>query len=294
MKKSEFLFAVICFCFLYTEAAAKDAVLWYLPNFPPYVIVQGQDKDLGIDNQIIQELRQKLPEYEHQLLTVNYKRALRNLKQPVPAAITPLFKTPDREKYILYSGIPSYLVLPNGVVIAKSVRKKFTPFLQNDGKLDIEALIRSKTVKIGIDAGRSYSGIIDEMIRKYRNSGVFIEVSGEDMFLNLIRLMLRGRIDAAFGFPVEARYLAKLNGIDKNLLEALPVSGMEPFTPVYVGASKTRVGEKMIARINDILREAGTIERFTGFYEYWLDDTSKDHYRKLVKEYYRDKTGSGK
>ena len=44
--------------------------------------------------------------------------------------ITPLFKTPERKKYVHYSSITSYLVLPNGFIINNDDKKRYKEVLK--------------------------------------------------------------------------------------------------------------------------------------------------------------------
>ena len=97
-------------------------------------------------------------------------------------------------------------------------------------------------------------------------------------------MVLNGRIDAAFGVPVEL----KASGFDTEL-ELLRISKMSPYIPIYFGVTKNEWGRTLIGKINKILREKGTLVTFHKYYEYWLTESDKKYYRKYLDEYYTGK-----
>lgn len=268
-----FLFSTLC--------AAEDTTLtWYQKDFPPYIIVKGPMKGKGIDDQIMQYTIKRLPDYEHGFEEANYLRITNDLKNQRHAITTPIFKTSVREKFMFYSGIPSYLVLPNGLIINRSDKKKFKPFILSDGSLDIEAFCSSKRYVIGVASERSYAGILDDMIRKHKGSGILYERPAAE-YLGIFSMLQAKRIDAVFGFPVEVKYF----GLEKDL-ETLRVSRMVPSIPVYFGVPKNEWGKELADRLNVILKKKGTLAEFAGYYEQWLDKSSRSYYRQLVNDYY--------
>ncbi len=248
---------------------AKELVTWYQTDFPPYLILDGQSKGNGIDDRIGKYIIQRMPEYDYTYKVANYSRILVELKKQNPGVATPFFKTPEREQYILYSEIASYLILPNRLIIRRVDIEKYQPFLLSDGTVDIEAVCNSGLFEIGISKGRSYYGILDEMIKKYKDTNVFHVRSGAN-HLGLLEMVKNGRIDSAFGFPVEVKY-ADL-GAD---LIALRVAKMVRFIPVYFGVPKNDWGQNLVGKLNSILKAEGTLAEFNSYYEFWLDETDK-------------------
>ena len=92
----------------------QDVICWGEPHFPPYVITNGEKKGQGIDDLIRQDVIEKLTGYSHKYVVGNYARILRKMENRDQVALSPLFKTRDRERYVTYANIASYLVLPNG------------------------------------------------------------------------------------------------------------------------------------------------------------------------------------
>ncbi len=283
MKIFCFLVISLSVCSLCAEAVARETVTWYKTYHPPYYISDGKHK--GIHEQIIEYFVKRLSEYDHKFVMSNYKRALKQIKDGKSAVLAGIFRTPEREKIVLFPEIPLYLSLSVGVAVKKSDQKKFRPFIVNNSA-DIESLILSKKFKIGISRGRAYSGIIDNMIDKYKDTGIFHTRSSQDITVGQLAMLIENRIDAYFDIPISVNYSAEKLEIKEGSVEVLPVSGMRPYTPVYIGLPHSDFGNKLLRRIYEIIDEDGTIEEFANYYENWLNATEKERYRKIYKEYY--------
>jgi uncharacterized protein (TIGR02285 family) len=273
-----FLFFFLFLC-KFSPYLNSQSITWYQPNFPPYVIIEETKENRGIDNRIVESVIPELTEYEHYYEVANYTRILENLLKGECGIITPLFKTPQREKFVLYSARPSYFVLPNGFIYRKEDRNKYVPFLKEDGSLDLEALCRSGEFGIGINTGRSYSGILDRAINEYGGKKPFNTRSAMDQ-LGILNMVVQKRIDGAFGFPVEIKYI----GLEEEL-GFFPVSQMVDLIPVYFGAPMTPEGAQIIETLNRILDDEKWRERFTDYYIYWLNEEWIPEYKQLIKQF---------
>ncbi len=274
----------LALCIPSAQGLCKQTITWYQPDFPPYVITKGEDAEDGIDNRTVQYLIERLPEYQHRFQVASYKRILTYLRNGLEGVVTPLFITPERQQYLVYSDTASYLPLSNGLVVNQEELQRFEPYIQEKGTINIERLMQSGQYTIGITSGRSYSGIIDEMIRKYKDSHILYERSGSD-HLGILKMLRSKRINAAFGFPVEVKYLSKRSGLQLNLT-VLPVADMAPYAPVFFAAPRNKWGEVIISKINQILHQAGTIAKFNQYYESWLDEAYLPYYRKIKADHY--------
>jgi uncharacterized protein (TIGR02285 family) len=259
---------------------ATETITWFQPDFPPYVIIRSADKEQGVDNRIVQTAVNHLPDYRHQYKVANYARILTSLREGKPGIITPLFKTQQREQYVHYTDVASYLVFANGLIYRKADQERYRPFLLEDGSLDLLALCQSGAFQLGYASGRSYSGIIDEVILLRAKEPYMFSRPGANQ-LGTIQMVQSKRIDAAFGFPVEVKYA----GMDKEL-QFFHISGMPPYIPVFFGAPKSQWGRLAINRLNAILAEKGMLELFAGYYRDWLDEELVPLYEQLRIAYY--------
>jgi len=258
-----------------SQSLAGDQVIWYHADFPPYVISNGPYKGLGIEEKIYRYIEQRLPEYTFTHRHANYDRAQVELKKGQHVLVSPLLKTKKRESFIHYSSHPNFLLLPNALLVNRSGKDRFIPFLNSEGSLDIDALCASGDFKIGIAAGRVYKGILDTLIHKYKTSGVFHERKGMKQS-GLLAMLHKGRIDAAFGYPVEIKYA----GYADSMI-SLRVSGAPTCLASYLGAPKNRWGRDLMKKINTIIADQSSLKTYIKYYEYWLDEGDRRHYQKI-------------
>lgn len=270
------IIASLSICF---TVQAQETVIWYQADFPPYIIIKGASKKYGVQSRINDYLISKLPMYKHTQTTANYGRILHELENKRPGVASPVLKTSDREKFLLYSKSPCFILLSNGLAVKRSNMKKFKPFILNDGMLDLEALCKSQSVSIGIAKGRVYKGILDEMIGKYKDTGIFNIRHGTDHY-GMLKMLANNRIDAAFIYPIEVKYA----GFESEI-EVLRISRMKPYAPSYIAVPKNKWGQILIDRIDRIMKEKGVKTMFYSYYEYWLSETDKTYYRKHLKDF---------
>jgi uncharacterized protein (TIGR02285 family) len=265
---------------------ATETITWFQPDFPPYVILEEPDKRLGIDNRVVQFMVDQLPDYEHFYKPSNYKRILKNLEDGKSGIVTPLFRTPQREKFVHYTEIPSYLVFSNGFIYSKADKEKYDPYIQDDGTLDLQALCNSGQFTIAINSGRAYYGILDKIIQQKRNEKTFYTRSTLD-HLGILKMVLNKRVDAALGFPVEIKYA----GYDQKL-SFFHVSEMTTITPVFFGLPKSKFGIQVTNRLNSVLSKKENLDQFAQYYMYWLSEDLKPEYEQIRQAYYQKLTGT--
>ena len=262
-------------------AKAMESIIWYQPDFPPFVTIDDTGSEQGIDNQIVETVAKHLPGYNHQYVVANYTRILRDLKAEQPGVVTPLFKTPERERYLYYSEVASYLVFPSGLICRREDQNKFSAFLLENGSVDLWALCKSGNYKLAYASGRSYYGIIDEVLSQVSNETYIFSRTASDQ-IGTLKMLKNGRIDATFGFPVEIKYA----GLEQELT-FMPVSGMPAYIPVFFGAPKNPWGKSIINKLNMVLSKQGILDLFASYYRCWLEDNTIQHYEHLRNSYYR-------
>ncbi len=265
-----------------SNAMPSEIIVWCKLDQSPYYMLDGK----GVHDQIIDYFISHLPEYDHRFIRSNVKRALNGIKEKESVAFVGIYKTPERRKYAHYPEIPLYLNLNTVLVFRKSDARGIRPFIRNDDTVDIEKLILSKKFIIGISKGRRYSGIIDEMIGKYEDTGVFYLRSSADITTGHLKMLVKNRIDAYFDQPISVKPSAKIIGFDENDIASTPISGMRLYEPVWVVFPFSDWGDKLNRRIYEIMNKKGTIEEFAGYYGKQIDGSLKEQYGKIYRKYY--------
>jgi uncharacterized protein (TIGR02285 family) len=276
-------FIIILLLMLLTPAvlpASDCGILWLHPEQPPLTITKGYGTGTGTIDRMETFLANQMKDCRHNYESGNYERILRMIQKKENACCIPLYKTPEREKFIEFS-VPYQIVLSNALIIRKSDRKKIEPFINRDGKIALEELL-AKGFRVGVAKGRVYRGVIDQIIDKYRHTpSVIVHDSPEQMINSLMTMMTGGRIDALIAYPMEAQYVAKRMNIE---VISLPVAGMDDYGLTSVGCSKTKEGKEIINKIDAIILKYRMTTSFMNYTEHWLDSSALERHRAFTRK----------
>jgi len=277
---------IIALFFIYPAVpyAEECRILWFHPEQAPLIIKKGYGTGMGTIERMEAFFKAQLTGCLHHYENGNYERILRMIKKKENACCVPLYKTPERERFIEFS-IPYQIVLSNALIIMESDRKKFKPFIGPDGKVALEDLL-AKGYRVGVAKGRIYRGVIDQTIDKYRNTPSLVEHdSSEQMIDSLMAMMENGRIDALIAYPIEAQYVAKSIGM-KAL--SLPIAGMDDYGLTSVGCSKTKAGKEIIKKLDALILKYRTTPSFMDYTEHWLDPSALERHRTFTRKEFGD------
>jgi len=189
-----------------------------------------------------------------------------------------IYKSSEREQFILFSKKPLVFVLPPGLCIKKSDRHKFQKYIVNDNEIDLEALCADGKLTIGCMSVRKYGKAFDDVVAKYKDQVFYIR---HDLDESMFNILLHSRVDAIGAYGIEVKY-AKL----ENELEILRISGMPQCLPSHIGITKNPWGQALMEKIDAIMEDSSIMQKFKNDYVYWLDDAEKAQYEKAESNYY--------
>ena len=261
---------------------SKDVIVWSQYEFPPIYILSGENKGLGYEQQQEDEIRKYLKNYEHKIISTSVARTLYTIKN-TKNTCSGLLKSKEREKYIYFSVAVNALV-PNGLYIRKNEYKKFKKYIEKDGRLNLDKVVKSHKFKLAFRKLRSYGNFID----RFKKSDSFIAIDKGKV--NLLLLLKSGRIDGYFTYSNEALKHVKLLGENPDDYMFLSIKGSS-YTPTYIGCSKSKFGKKIIKEMNKYIlshRENTLLEHYLK----WIDKHEANRIRKNIHQIFK-KIGNG-
>jgi len=268
------------------SVSAQDKITWLYSGFPPVQIESGAYAKKGYIDFVVHLLIDNLVDFEHSELKCNYARSHELLKEQERVAHPALLKRSDRELFTEFS-IPSYVLLPNEILVPTRVAHKLKQFIDDDGLFHLEDAITQSDLRLGIASERAYGGIIDKVLEKHQNNPNIHVRYETDLLTQLFKLMEHDRIDYIIGYAAEGQYFEKTKKTNDRIV-SIPVKDMPKYYLGYVGLPKNLWGKSVIGKVNAILEKHRNTPEFHAAYEYWLDDEAKKRYRKLVKEIQTD------
>ncbi|RMT82817.1 TIGR02285 family protein [Pseudomonas viridiflava] len=259
---------------------ARETLTWLLRDLPPSTLFAGTMQGQGAIDQLMPILTARMPEYDHVLMHVNRARAMQMLNDGAALSCDPtMLWTQERARTIIYS-IPIFVLFSSGLIVRKEHLGRFEPFI-SQGQINLQALMASETVKLGVVAERSYGGLIDKTLDESDEQTLSLHY-GSDAVGSLLQMARAGRLDGLLGFWFEVRYQAMQQGIDPQELVFLPIADNPLYQLAYIGCSDTPEGKHAMQLIN---REMRTLREsaLMGFYARWLDSEQQQSYLSDVK-----------
>lgn len=272
-------------------AAAEETIVWFHSDFPPISIVYGPDKGRGAADQWEHYLIDQLGEFKHETMVANTARVFEEMKRRGNACNPAYIKTPEREQHFLFSA-PIADLLPNGFITLQSRRPELEPFLNEKGELKLGELVAARRFRIGVANGRSFGVNIDRALREGNAPESVVPFAAHDIFSSgLVQVANQHGLDAVIGYAIELHYVVKRLKRDVSQFLFIPIA--EDTTPIlsHIACSKSPLGEKVIARINEVIR-SGAAELAAMAYRSWLPPNTQDYYDKLRKSALRVRQGS--
>ena len=266
-------------------AQAEPEISWYVSDSPPQYIIEGPHKGEGFNDLTLQrQLIPALTGYRHNILIVPMGRREQMFKSVPASCALGILKNPEREQYMTFSA-PFRIGLSPGVFARRADSARLAAYLDGDGKLSLAKLLADGKMTVGMDYARSYGQAFDAIVNQYKGQNNLVKVSTRNSMHSLVLMAAMGRLDVVPAYPFEAmHYLNPENPESRNKLQFYPLADQPDYTLSHVVCSKTAYGERVIEKIDAILKRPGVREAIARYYESWLDEDSRKTARRAFEE----------
>lgn len=256
-------------------ALGQDEIVWGVMEFPPFQVLSGDQRGSGSFDGLLQLLVRQMPEFRHEIVNMTFARREEEMRAGQPLCTPGIFRTPAREKYLVFSK-PALIHLDNRVVALASKADSLGPA---DQPIDLAALLKRADLVAGIISERSFAPNIDLLLGRYGKSRnvVMRPMKASRMF----EMLLNGEIDYTILFPHEATYLAGQLGTDAPLA-IRAIAGTPPYIVTHVACTRGAWGEAVIRRIDGVLAGQRTTPEYRAYSERWYGEED----RQLIRRFY--------
>jgi polar amino acid transport system substrate-binding protein len=262
---------VVALCMVFpiaTSALAKEKITWGVPRAAPNHIADGPDKGRGIRDQIQLLLQERLVNFEHQTVVATFPRIQNEMKSGDLWCFVGSPRSPALEEFATFS-MPAQISLPRLIIVKKKDVAKFERF----GALSMEALLVDGSMQTSFGRSVAFGPKIDALLTKYQP-----HFHADDT--DALRMLLAGRIDYLYVFPVFAMYTAKELGHEAELV-GLPFAEMTDAVLGRVMCPNSERGRQVIREVNNILKEERPKARYRQIMESWQDQEGVREIRRL-------------
>jgi len=243
----------------------KDLVVWSEIDLAPISIVEGLQKGQGYSQMITKHLHEKLPSYNHIIEENTMARSLKLLENTKYSCCS-LVGTKQRAKYTIFSK-PAYLIFPNGVIIRKKDKLKYSKYINENNEIDLDKLFSDEEMIFGRVNKISFGEFIDKKLSLYEYE---MNISYFNKQTNLIKTFAKyERIDYIISYNTSVKYQIKNLNLENNL-EYIKIKGTK-IHPAYIGCSKSELGRNIINKINKFIKDHRDKE-YLKYSKAYLDD----------------------
>lgn len=229
-----------------TQANAAEKITWMVLDWPPWMILKGENQGKGRFNHILKTAQENLPQYDHVNEEMNWSRFWHEVKSGTDLCYPFGLKTGKRESLVYYSE-PHTFVLPNAVIMKKETVEK----LGFPASLSIVDLLKDQRFNGYAQKNRSFTKLVDDLLKQHEPDANLARVS--ESAESLVRMVKSGRIDYIIEYPIVASYYDRIKG-EPGGLSSIPIAEMEPFAYVYMCCTRNTWGKRVIERWNKVLR----------------------------------------
>lgn len=251
-------------CIISVNVSAKETLYWAQYDIPPFYIKDGSYSDKGIVDITDEMIRAELPQYNHVKIWANIARIRHMMEQGKKIICGNLLKTPEREKYQIFSSIHRVLPTALHVIIPLNEKNNYNKYINNDKSIDLLRLINSKD-KIGyFIASRSYGSKYDTAIQDRKNKRINYALNAP--MGNVFDMLIKDKNGFTIAYPEELIYYTEskfgygssiVSDLNKKSylgrFKIIRISGQPEQVTTYVTAPKTEWGRKVISEINHVL-----------------------------------------
>ncbi|MCH8620447.1 TIGR02285 family protein [Undibacterium sp. TS12] len=263
---------------------AANEINWYVFPLPPLYIPDGPGKGEGIVDLALQRhLIPNLPDYQHKLIHVPLKRLELMLKEESNACALGLFKNAEREKTMVFS-TPFFAQVSPGAMIPRAQVAQLRPYLLVGDKLSLGKLLEDGALTVGVQSGRSYGAVIDELLQANKDRKNIFFNSAPNAAKSLFQMNALGRVNLILGYPYEATFLNSRDSADFVDLKFYPLQEQPAFLLGYAACSKSPFGEQAIEQINAVLARREILEAIASYYESWMPEDARPLARQVFSQ----------
>ena len=161
-------FAIFCAVALVTmlpSVSLADEITWYTRSWHDYQYEEnGELKGWGMDIQRM--IQRELPQYQHRNLIMTPARRVAEFKSMKNFCAIGLFKNPERVEY-MHFGLPDIMTFHLRLFMRREMFEK----LGRPKRLSLQTLLENDHGVLAIIKGRSYGRILDNILKRFEESG---------------------------------------------------------------------------------------------------------------------------
>lgn len=252
------------------SVSANDVITWGINDSPPFHILEGKNQNLGFCDQLVNEMQQLLPQYQHEKPVIPQARLSLLVKRHNNICFPCAIKKPDSDR-VLYSELthiypPLQLITPSERV-SDITRKYGNP-------VGLSQILANSEFLFGQPRARKFGVELQPILDKYIDAVSHVmSINSTKGSIGVMEMLMLGRLDYTIEYSVVTRHF---NLMQNGTLAAIPIK--ENHNSIIGGAitcTRSDWGEKVISSINEVLPKLYKSAKFKESLQYWFAKDNK-------------------
>lgn len=263
--------------FPWTSASAEnnepETIQWRVIDWPPVYILDGPLKGKGTGDELITLISKHLSEYSHERVIMSNARFDAQIQKGHKILNVTGLPAPH-----LINSIPTSIILPPHIIIRKDRIDEANP----PKCFSLDDILSESGLIGGITKGR-YGPGLNAVVNPHQHHP-WIHQSPN--YIDHIRMLYAGRIDYTIEYPSIVRYF-EMTHEKMQVTTAVPIcelSKSRPYVTGHVLCPKTDWGEKMVERINRIIKEERKTKTYRSMLLRWASEENLPRYNGYLDE----------
>ncbi len=272
---------MLFFCaVIWPDARAVDSQInWAVNTAPPFHIVDGDFKQQGLCDVLIDTVHRYLPELKKRREILPQPRIGRALERSENLCFACMIAKPQGEQGAYYS-LPTHVYTPHQIITndkTASLIKQRYPL-----PVPLADLLADEQLQFGYPAGRRY-GVLQPLIEgQYNRPGNRLVRSGDNGPLAILQMIASERLDYTVDYSMISRYYQLTNGASLTLL---PIAENHQQAVVgAIGCSNSAWGKSVIEQINAIMPQIHADAEFVQSLQFWFETDNNRAYLRYNKQ----------
>lgn len=259
--------------------AADSQINWAVNTAPPFHIVDGDYKQQGLCDVLIDTVHRYLPELKKIREILPQPRIGRALERSENLCFACMIAKPQGEQGAYYS-LPTHVYTPHQIITndktANLIKQRYPQ------PVPLADLLADEQLQFGYPAGRRY-GVLQPLIEGQDNRpGNRLVRSGDNGPLAILQMIASERLDYTVDYSMISRYYQLTNGASLTLL---PIAENHQQAVVgAIGCSNSAWGKSVIEQINAVMPQIHADAEFAQSLQLWFETDDNRSYLRYNKQ----------
>ena len=247
------------------DSLSNTEITWAINTAPPFHIIDGEYKQQGLCDVLIDTVHRYLPQLKRQRDILPHPRIGRALERSENLCFACMIAKPQGEQGSYYSE-PTHSYTPHQIIAnakaASRIKQKYSL------PVPLADLLADEQFNFGYPAGRRY-GVLQPFIEGQDNRpGNRLVRSGDNGPVAILQMINSERLDYTVDYSMIARYYQLTT---EQQLSLLPIAEnhQQPVAGA-IGCSNNDWGRNLIRQINQVMPQIRQDAEFQQSLQFWL------------------------